>query len=239
MQNSLLDHTTLQDPSGTKQVDSLRILDVGSGPAAAPLALLDLAEHICGTGTDSDLRHRALCGRPVHVLNEASAVCLATGKHMAAGYLRRKQNHRFTLGGPRIFTLESPFPGNLHQLRRMASALGGSDIVLLSYVVHPLTETCGLPGFARAIRALGGLCRPRGRVLIIPDKFQESVLREVAQMLGVDCREQAVSQQIYAPRGENDIYTYTDYDRLYVPHPTDSAGNLNAMINSIKYPRGR
>jgi hypothetical protein len=69
-------------------------------------------------------------------------------------------------------------------------------------------------------------------VLIIQDKFQESVLRELAQMLDVDCREQTVSQEIHPPRGENATYTYTYYDCLYVPCPTDGIRNLKAMVNS-------
>jgi hypothetical protein len=160
LENSLLDYMVSGDSFGTRQVDALRILDVGSGPAVASLALLDIAERVRRTGMGSDLRHGALLRRTVHVLNDTSAVCLATGKHMMAEYLRRKHNHPFMLGSPRIFTLQSPFPSNLHQLRRMASALGGYDIVFLSYVIHPLTETCGLQGFAQAVRALGDLCRP-------------------------------------------------------------------------------
>jgi ribosomal protein RSM22 (predicted rRNA methylase) len=232
LQNSLLDYMTSGNFSGARRVDSLRILDVGSGPAVASLALMDIAENLRETGMGADFQHEALLSRTVHVLNDTSAVCLATGKHMRAEYLRRKQNHPFTLGGPRIFTLQSPFPGNLHELRRMASALGGYDIVLLSYVVHPLTEACGLQGFAQAVRALGNLCKPTGRVLIIQDEFQESVLRELAQMLGIDCREQTVAQEIYPPRGENDTYTYTYHDCLYVPCPTDGARHLKATINS-------
>jgi ribosomal protein RSM22 (predicted rRNA methylase) len=232
LQNSLLDYMASRTFSGTREVDSLRILDVGSGPAVASLALMDIAENLRETGMGADFQHEALLSRTVHVLNDTSAVCLATGKHMRAEYLRRKQNRPFTLGGPRILTLQSPFPGNLHQLRRMASALGGYDIVFLSYVVHPVTETCGLQGFAQAVRTLGDLCRPTGRVLIIQDKFQESVLRELAQMLGIDCREQTVAQEIYPPRGENDTYTYTYYDCLYVPCPADGARYLKATISS-------
>jgi ribosomal protein RSM22 (predicted rRNA methylase) len=232
LQNSLLDYMASRTFSGTREVDSLRILDVGSGPAAASLALMDTAESLRGTGMGADFQHEALLSRTVHVLNDISAVCRATGKHMRAEYLRRKQNHPFTLGGPRIFTLPSPFPGNLHQLRRMASALGGYDIVFLSYVVHPLTETCGLQGLAQTVRTLGDSCRPTVRVLIIQDKFQEPVLRELAHILGVDCCEQTISQEIYPPRGENDTYIYAYYDCLYMPRLKDGARDAKAMVTS-------
>lgn len=117
----------------------------------------------------------------------------------------------------RVFTLPTAFPRNMYQIQRLASSLGGYDIIILSYVLNPLTDDYALRVPATAVRALERLCRPHAHILITQDKFRESLIRRLAQMLNVKCQEQTVTQEIYPPRGGNGTYTYTYYDCLDTP----------------------
>ena len=103
-------------------------------------------------------------------------------------------------------------------------------IEILSYVLNPLADNYGLRTLAAAVKDVESLCRPHGRVLILQDKFQESRIQHLAQLLNVEHREQTLTQEIYPPRGENETYTYTYYDCLYAPRESRRPGTTHAMI---------
>ncbi len=82
LQNILLDSIVSAAFSEVVPLRSLRTLDVGSGPAVASSALLDLAERTSEIISDWGGQQWTLPGRTIHVLNDTSAICLATGKCM-------------------------------------------------------------------------------------------------------------------------------------------------------------
>ncbi len=87
-------------------------------------------------------------------------------------------------------------------------------------------------GLSASSKDSGALCKRTGRVLIMQDRFPEPVLRQIAQMLEVGCREQTIAQEVYPARGENDTYTYTYYDCLYTPRTGGGVKNVRERITS-------
>ena len=214
LQRSLAEYIASPDLQKTLRFGPLRLLDIGSGPALASLAILDLIHRMM---LSANPRTRIWPFRMVHVLNDTSSVCLATGKRMLTAYHRLARTDGLTLHNDRILTMSAAFPRNMQQVQRLASFLGGYDIIILSYVVSPLIDDCGLQDLVAAVELLGRLCSGHGRVLIVQDRFQESIVQRLAHMLNAECQEQTITQEIYPPRGENERYTYTYYDCLHMP----------------------
>lgn len=219
LQNSLMDYAASADFSRTMQSGRLRILDIGSGPAVASHALTDVVDRMTDC-TDSGVSQQRRRLRITHVLNDTAGICLTTGKRMLSACSRHSDQSCATASRPQVFTLSTAFPGNVHQIRPLASFLGGFDLVILSYVLRPLTENGNLQSLVRGVNTLGRFCTPRGRMLIIQDKFQERLVRRLAGMIGTECHERTLTQEVYPPRGRNETATYTYYDCLYVPRGT-------------------
>jgi ribosomal protein RSM22 (predicted rRNA methylase) len=216
LQNSLIDYAASADFNGAIQSGPLRILDIGSGPAVASQALIDVINRMSSDANPGLLQRRGFL-RVTHVLNDTSAICLAAGRRMVTACSQDRNQFRSAVSRPQIFTLSTAFPGNLHHIRHLASFLGGFDLVILSYVLHPLIEDGDLRSLVSGVNTLERFCTPRGRVLIIQDRFQERLVRKLASMIDVECHEQTLTQEIYPPRGSNKTCTYTYYDCLYAP----------------------
>lgn len=216
LQNSLIDYVISPDFNETIQSGWLSILDIGSGPAVASQALIDIIDRMA-SGADSTTSLRHGCLHMSHVLNDTSAICLATGKRMLTTCSQDKDRPCSTVSRSHIFTLSTAFPGNLHRICHLATFLEGFDLVVLSYVLRPLTEDGNLQSLVDGLNTLGRFCKPHGCILIIQDKFQEPLLRELADMIVVGCRQQTLTQEIYPARGSSETCTYTYYDCLYAP----------------------
>ena len=135
---------------------------------------------------------------------------------------------------PQVFPISTAFPGNLHYIYRLASFLGGFDLAILSYVLRPLVEDGNLQSLVGGVKILERLCRPHGRVLIIQDKFHEQLIRKLAGMIGVECREQTLTQKIYPPRGSNETCTYTYYDCLHAPREHSLNRDLHRECHQMR-----
>jgi hypothetical protein len=216
LQNSLIDYVISPDFNEAIRSGRLRILDIGSGPAVASQALIDIIDRMM-SGADSSASLRRGLLHVSHVLNDTSAICLATGKRMLTSRSQDRDRRGSTVSRSHIFTLSSAFPGNLHQICHLAAFLEGFDLVILSYVLRPLTEDGNLQSVVNGLNRLKRFGGAHGRVLIIQDKFQEPLIRKLADMMGVECREQTLTQEVYPPRGSSEAGTYTYYDCFYAP----------------------
>jgi hypothetical protein len=216
LQRSLVEYIATLDFRKAVQCGPLRILDIDAGPAVASLGIIDLVHRMAG-GRDPRTWICPRGVRIVHVLNDTSPICLTTGRRMLAACCQSWRDAGLVLPANRVFALPTAFPNNIPQIQRLASFLGGYDIIILSYVLSPLTDDYSLRTLASAITTLEGLCRSHGRILVVQDRFQDSLVRSLAQRLDVEYREQTVTQEIYPPRGANETYTYTYYDCLYAP----------------------
>jgi hypothetical protein len=221
LQRSLVEYVASVGFQRTVQFGPLRILDIGSGPAVASLGMIDMVRRVM----QGAVGPHAI--RMVHVLNDTSPICLVTGKHMLAACHELERSAGLVLPADRVFTLPTAFPRNMPQIQQLASFLGGYDIIILSYVMDPLTDAYGLRALVAAVRALERLCRPHGRMLLMQDRFREALIRSLTGMLSVKYREQTVTQEIYPPRGDNETYTYTYYDSLYAPRRTSATRLLS------------
>jgi len=227
VQRSLIEYVVSPDFQNILRSGPVRLLDIGSGPAVASLATIDLVHRVMhGVSWRPAVYPRAV--RMVHVLNDTSSICLATGKRLLEACHRLGNHNAGASPNDRVFTLSTAFPNNIPQIQYLGSFLGGYDVVILSYVVHPLIDDCGLRELVTAVRILERLCRPDGRILIVQDRFHESVVRRLAHMLGVTYEEQTVTQEIYPARGSNETYTYTYYDCLYAPRNSVARQTLGA-----------
>ena len=228
IQNCLLDYMISQDFLETVNDKHLRILDIGSGPAVTSLAITDLLVCI--------LRHFKDEGnKPVskiivdYTLNDISGFCLGTGQYMLNDYFRicARQSNRITYG--HIFRLENAFPKNMSQFQRIKNKLGSYDIATLSYAVSPLTEDIRFKDFINGLLNVESLLSSNGRILILQDKFQSAIIRQISKALDVSQQKEESTQEVYPKRNTNEKYTYSYYCCLY---PPDKKGRIIPQITA-------
>ncbi len=215
-QNCLLNYMISQDFIETIRDRHLRILDIGSGPAVTTLAITDMLacvlRHLRDEGDWS--------GNKVTVdytLNDISGFCLGTGQRMLTDYYRisARQSGQFKSG--QIFRIEKAFPKNMNQLQRIKDKLGSYDIATLSYVVSPLNEDTSFKDLINGMLRIESLFSPNGRILILQDKFQPVIMRQISRALGISRQKEESTQEVYPKRNTNETYTYSYYCCIYSP----------------------
>jgi hypothetical protein len=217
VQNSLLDFMTSQDFLDITGSGHLRILDVGSGPAVASLAITDMLSCILNRHADLTERSKGGAVKLTYVLNDISSVCLGTGQRMLANYFRTRREHAGRLVKDRMVSVQKAFPENMGELQRARLYLGTYDIVVLSYVISPLSENEGFSNLINGLVNLEKLCGHSGRLLILQDKFQGALVRQMSRAVGISSYKQVLTQRVYPRRDDNETYTYTYYCCLYAP----------------------
>jgi ribosomal protein RSM22 (predicted rRNA methylase) len=216
-QNSLIDYMTSQDFLNIVGSGHLRILDVGSGPAVASLAVTDvlvfLLEYLgCVGGWP-----KSKTVNITYVLNDTSSICLGTGQDMLRNYFRMRTEYTKSIIKNYVFSLHKAFPDNMGQLQRISLNFGKYDIIIFSYVISPLNEENGFNSLVRGLFNIERLCSYRGRVLILQDKFQTSLVRRMSKAIGISSEKKVLTQQVYPKRNDNETYTYVYYRCLYAP----------------------
>ncbi|MFB0524293.1 MAG: hypothetical protein ACETVZ_02050 [Phycisphaerae bacterium] len=216
-QNSLVDYVTGQDFFDIFMSGHLRILDIGSGPAVASLAITDMLtcflEHLKDTG--ERLKNKIV--KVDYVLNDTSSICLGTGQRMLADYFRITQRHNNAIIHNRTISIQKAFPDNINQLRRIRFNLGTYDIVILSYVISPLSEDKGFSTLVNGLLNIERLCSRNGRILILQDRFQAALVGRMSRAIGIPSHEEESTQHIYPKRNMGETYTYSYYCFLYAP----------------------
>jgi len=216
-QNSLVDYMTSQDFLNIVGSGHLRILDIGSGPAVASLAVTDmlacLVEHLENAGEWPKGKSLNI----TYVLNDTSGICLGTGQDILHNYFRMKTGHNKNIVNNHIISIHKAFPDNMSQLQRVRLNFGTYDIIIFSYVISPLNEENGFDSLVNGLLNVERLCNHRGSVLILQDKFQTLLVRRVSKALGISSEKQVLTQQVYPKRNDNETYTYVYYSCLYAP----------------------
>ena len=216
-QNCLVDYMTSQNFIEILRSGNLQILDIGSGPAVTSLAITDMLACILKHLRNSSYQSRAKIVKVHYILNDTSGICLGTGQNMLTDYFRICRRHNRELIRGKILTIQTAFPDNLNQLRRIRLNLGPYDITTLSYVVSLLKENTSLKSLLNGVLNIEGLCNCEGRILILQDKFQETLMRRIGRILGIKSQEEESTQEIYPKRETNETYTYSYYRCLYTP----------------------
>ena len=206
VQNSLLQEGLLAKLMEALKWGRVAILDTGSGPAVASLAVLDLL----------GVMLRICQMPPVSVeiaLNDVSAVCLEAGERLVQAYLRRP-------GAPfRSVTVRSlgrGFPDSLAEIREFAVASGGLDVLLLSYVLVPLKRKMTHRSIQQAVDILLEHGSSSGLGLILQDKFNESLARTVGRNLQLSTRKASVRQAVDKEKLGREVQTYTYFETVIV-----------------------
>jgi len=223
IQNSLINYMVSQDFLNIIGSGNLRILDIGSGPAVASLAITDMFVCI--------LKHlKNLNSWPInkvidvtYVLNDTSGICLGTGQRMLKDYFQMSRRHRTIVVNGQMITVPKAFPVNVNQIQRIAHNLGAYDMVTLSYVVVPLNDDGGLRNIVNGLLSIEQSCNHNGRILIVQDRYNESLMRRIGAALDIPTHKEELTQQIYPKRDVNETYTYSYYSCLYAPGKKVSA----------------
>ena len=195
---------------------SLCFADIGSGPAVASLALIDMLDCIGELG----LQAHKIAKHPIRmsvVLNDISESCLQVGRDMLITYARQAKTR---LSLERIVPVSVPFPKSNAQLCRIARLIKPYDLSCLSYAMVPVDEQSGHQALCQGIDQLADACRGAdGRILLLQDKFHESMLRKVCRAIGAQLQEAQVKQKVYDSQNENSEHTYTFFRSI---HPSES-----------------
>lgn len=217
LQNSLFNFMSSQVFLDIALSGQLRILDIGSGPAVASLAITDLVACI--------LEYLVYIGRyPKHgifnvryVLNDTMPICLGTGKHMLSNYLKIQKPYYDVIINSQTIGIHKAFPDNLHQLKRIKRNIGTFDIITFSYVLIPLSEDNRFNNLIDGLLNVEEFCNRNGVILILQDRFRESLIRQISKAVGVSAHKGALVQQVYPERNTSETHTYTYYCCLYNP----------------------
>jgi ribosomal protein RSM22 (predicted rRNA methylase) len=217
IQNSLVSYTTSPDFLDLASSGHLRILDIGAGPAIAALAIMDLVGCLleCVQTRGGWPTSRVI--DVTYVLNDTSAICLAVAQRMLAGHFHRRRGYGTVVVRSRMFSVQTPFPSNMHQIGRIARNVGTYDITILSYVVGPLVEDSGLSTLVNGLLSIEKLCTHNGRILIVQDRFRGALMRRISRAVGISTHREELTQEVYPDRDVGEIRTYWYYDCLYGP----------------------
>jgi len=218
IQNSLITYMASQEFLDILMRGHMRILDIGSGPAVASLAITDILSCILEYLGHSGGQPRGKAVEVIYVLNDTSGICLGNGLGMLRDYLRVSRKHSGGAICNRMISIQGAFPGNINQLRRIACNLGPYDIATFSYVVVPLNEDSGLHSIAEGLLKVEELCNRTGRILILQDRFNVSLMRQLGKAIDVSSQKEELTQQVYPSRNANETYSYSYYNCLYSPN---------------------
>ena len=213
IQNSLLDYIESEDFDSIFDGGEIRILDIGCGPAVGVLAVTDIIMSILENQNSS--RQRLV--RFAYFLNDTSGICLSTGQRMLNECFDLYRANEIGAGEHRILTLTNDFPDNANQLERIEKNYGAYHLVMFSYVIRPLANENGNIGLANDIVRTEKLCDHRGRILILQDKYRETLIRTLGEQINVSVENKELTQEIFPIRGTANTYTYTYYQCLYKP----------------------
>jgi len=217
IQSSLINYVVSQDFLDIIRAGRLRILDIGSGPAVASLAITDMLVYILKYLKNLDDWPKGKVIKVTYVLDDTSGICLGIGQRMLTDYFQISREYKTGVVHGRMISAQKAFPANMNQLRRIARNLGTYDIVTLSYVVVPLNEDDGLNNLVNGLLNTGRLCNPNARILIVQDRFSASLMRRISRAVGKTSHKEKLTQYIYPRRNANETYTYSYYSCLYAP----------------------
>jgi hypothetical protein len=194
----------------------LRIFDVGSGPAVTSLAITDMLDRLIKYLEETGGWPKGKRVKVDYILNDTCNVCLGIGKHLLANYFQNNNCQRMIIRGQTI-SIQKGFPDNLSQLQRIRLNIGEYDIATFSYVITPMNEEKGFKSLVLGLFDIEKLCNYSGRILILQDRFRETLVKKISRAIGISGNIEKTVQQIYPKRTLCDIFTYFYYCCLYIP----------------------
>ena len=215
IQNSLVNYTCSDDFINILNTGKINILDIGSGPAVASLAITDILINIIKYLTDIGEWQRGNRLKVNYMLNDTSGICLGTGQNMIKDYFRRIHNRAILY--KYLLTIQKEFPENFNQLRRISLNSGFFDIAIFSYVISPLIEEKKYKSIIKGFHDIEGLCCDSAGILILQDKYKKAMIQKIGNAIGIQSKKETSEQDIFPKRNENETYKYTYYSCMYMP----------------------
>ena len=210
VQNSIFEFMTSEKFGWIIETGKLNILDIGSGPAVASLAITDILKYILKYFNYK----RSI--RINYFLNDPVRLCLSAGEDLLDSYFLLSNRDNKCLKNI-VLNLEESFPSNINRLKRIKKNYGEYDIIIFSYVATPLNEQESNDRIDSAFLEMELICNKNGKILIIQDKFKEILMRKITGLIGKSYKEEELSQYVYSSNNSNEIQTYTYFSCLYSP----------------------
>lgn len=215
IQKSFLEYMTSKEFLNILDGQVLNIVDIGSGPALASLAITDVLMCIFDYLLDTNCKSNIRPLRTNYILNDTSDICLGTGLELLNNYFKLGITSGRNVISPKIFTIEKPFPSNIGQLKRISQNIGAYNIITFSYVINPLNNEKGFNSIIEGLASVQTLGDSNGRVLIVQDKFSKPLLKRIARKIGQNCYKAQLRQHVYSKENSNDFQSYVYYYCLF------------------------
>lgn len=202
VQDSLLDYMVSEPFLEAISTGYINILDIGSGPAVASLAIADLL----GCITEVLSRVQKVDSKVAinFVLNDTSDICLGLGKEMLLNYFRKIKG-LYDISEDKAFFLSGRFPKTFVQFRRIAKNLKPFNIIVFSYVIVPLDEQN--IDIDSEVIDLKEICVGNGQILVVQDKYNGKLINQI----GNGAEKRSITHTVYSNQNSNDSYTYEYY----------------------------
>jgi ribosomal protein RSM22 (predicted rRNA methylase) len=221
IQNTLLDYLASPDLANSLKDGKFSILDIGSGPAVASLAITDMLACVFRNVINKGGLNNVNEIKINYFLNDTSGICLGMGQELLRNYFSLNIRENTKLFHERTISLQTGFPANMNQLMRIYRHFGPYDLINFCYVINPLNEQIGLRKIIDGIRQAESLTCPVGRILILQDRFSESLIKKISRGLNEPCQESELTQVLYPKTDEKRIYTYSYRYCIFAPRRND------------------
>ncbi len=211
VQNSIIEYMTSDEFVDLIKTGTLNILDIGSGPAVASLAITDI---LVGVLKTLELNKMVSIN---YILNDPINICLGVGKDLLNSYFLTLKKGKTGICNNIILAIAQKFPSNVKQLARINKNYGEYSIVNFSYVATPLREQETLNEIRNGFSQIESMSSPKGKILILQDKYKESLIKSITKEIGESYKEKHLNQYVYSSDNSNEVQSYTYFGCLYSP----------------------
>ncbi len=211
VQNSIIEYMTSDEFVDLIKTGTVNILDIGSGPAVASLAITDI---LVGVLKTLELNKMVSIN---YILNDPINICLGVGKDLLNSYFLTLKKGKTGICNNIILAIAQKFPSNVKQLARINKNYGEYSIVNFSYVATPLREQETLNEIRNGFSQIESMSSPKGKILILQDKYKESLIKSITKEIGENYKEKHLNQYVYSSDNSNEVQSYTYFGCLYSP----------------------
>ncbi len=211
VQNSIIEYMTSDEFVDLIKTGTVNILDIGSGPAVASLAITDI---LVGVLKTLELNKMVSIN---YILNDPINICLGVGKDLLNSYFLTLKKGKTGICNNIILAIAQKFPSNVKQLARINKNYGEYSIVNFSYVATPLREQETLNEIRNGFSQIESMSSPKGKILILQDKYKESLIKSITKEIGESYKEKHLNQYVYSSDNSNEVQSYTYFGCLYSP----------------------
>ena len=200
----------MREPSFRKVLgkDEFNIIDIGSGPAVASLAITDMViQQLPKSRMLKPLKFN-------YILNDTSPLCLETAERMLDRYFLRQRtackSRAVHAEKGKVVCLTEPFPKSFDHIRNVCSEGFCYDFLCAGYLLAPVHGNLDLSRAAHCIASMKQFSHPSGgHFLMLQDKFHGDLARQVSYLVGSKLEKFSSRQRAYASTDTDAVRSYT------------------------------